>query len=92
MGPSGEYIYDMGGPASAPGGTPATTFHHPAHPAVGGGMEVPTSNAAALSAGSNPLATGRCDLCHGNDSQNMKTGQPELQIACSDCHRTGKFD
>ena len=94
LGPGGgEYIYDMG-PASGmsqhvggPPGTAAGSFHLPApHPV---GIEAATSNAAALRAGSNPLATGRCDLCHGNDSHNMKTGQPELQIACSDCHRTG---
>ena len=33
---------------------------------------------------------GRCDLCQGTDEQNLKTGQQEAQISCSDCHRTGR--
>ena len=32
---------------------------------------------------------GKCGLCQGTDEQNLKTGQPEVQISCSDCHRTG---
>ena len=33
-----------------------------------------------------------CDFCLGNSNYNVKTGQPEEMVSCSDCGRSGTHD